>query len=790
MIQIKRGAATVATVNPLSSSNMTKAVMGDEQITLVWEAPAFVSYYLGDYITFEGANWTLNKLPTVKKLSSKTWQYNAVFQSTKYELIKAMYLLFDNTDTLPSGEFPLTGTANTFMELLVANLNRVEAPPSGVGGSWSVGDVIENTDYKNLTFSNEDCLSVLARLASEFDTEYHVNNHVIHLKKISTEREITLQYGSTLYDIERSSVDSSDVVTRLYPFGLTKNLASDYRGGNSPLRLPIANGNYIENNVNLYGVIERSKTFDDIFPRLSAPLSGGGGSAGVVTSAGNEFTFTDSALDFNVNDYLLDGTAAKVRFNTGECAGYEFEIKQYNHATKSFIIIANTQENDFTLPTADLKPAVGDKYVLLDIVMPPAYLAAAEEELLAKAQEYLSQNSTPKVSYKTTFSAIYAKQNLQSIECGDTVTVYDADMGINEQTRIVKLTKGLTDFWTVQFDLSNTVTATRLERIEGNVAAVQNNVVVTNERVNRNNLRAYQNTKELREMVFDPDGYFDAESIRPLSIETSMLSVGAKSQSFQLSSLLQPNHAGNPQAMHWSAGLLTHLTIADNAITEWTISQGSITITGDNQTKPLYIYARCIRAGSTGDVYLAPVALKFDEGISFYHFLIGVLHKPINSVRGISLNYGQTTVNGQFIRTGVISSNNGDTYFDLNAGEIGGNIRFRSTNGTMKDVNDAISEVADNLTYKVEIVSTNGIAFRNSNIETTLIAVVYYGKNDITATLPNGAFRWVRKSGNTADDLIWNAQHATFGSNVLNLDSEDVEHRAVFNCEVTISDLI
>jgi hypothetical protein len=229
MITIKRGAATVATVNPLSSSNMTKAVMGDEQITLVWEAPAFVSYYLGDYITFEGANWTLNKLPTVKKLSSKTWQYNAVFQSTKYELIKAMYLLFDNTDTLPSGEFTLTGTANTFMELLVANLNRVAG-----SAVWTVGQVIENTDYKNLTFSNEDCLSVLARLASEFDTEYHVHNHIIHLKKISTEHEITLQYGSTLYDIERSSVDSSDVVTRLYPFGSTKNLASNYRGGNSP----------------------------------------------------------------------------------------------------------------------------------------------------------------------------------------------------------------------------------------------------------------------------------------------------------------------------------------------------------------------------------------------------------------------------------------------------------------------------------------------------------------------------------------------------------------------------
>jgi hypothetical protein len=686
MIQIKRGAATVATVNQLSSSNMSKAVMGEEQITLVWESPAFVSFSLGDYVTVEGSNWTLNQLPTVKKLSSKLWQYNAVFQSTKYELLKAMYLLFDNTETLPAGEFPLTGTADTFMELLVANINRVAAPPLGVGGSWSVGDVIENTDYKNLTFSNEDCLSVLTRLADEFDTEYHVANHTIHLKRISTEREVTLEYGSTLYDIERSSVDSSNVCTRLYPFGSTRNLASNYRGGNSPLRIPVANGNYIENNVSLYGIIEMAKTFEDIYPRLSS------GGAGAITSVGNEFTFYDTALDFDVNDYLLDGTPAKVHFNTGECAGYDFEIASYNHAARKFIIIANTQENDFTLPTADIKPAAGDKYVLIDIAMPPAYLAAAEAELLAKAQEYIGQNSAPKVAYKTTFSAIYARQNLQSVECGDTVTVYDEDMGINEQIRIVKLQKGLTDYWNVQFDLANTVTATRLERIEGTVATVENTMVVANQRINRNNLRSYQNTKELQSMVFDPDGYFNPESIKPLSIETSMLSVGAKSQSFQLSSLLQPNYENNPQVLAWSAGVLAHFTIVDDAITEWVISEGSITITGDNQTAALYIYARCSRAGTTGDIYLSATATKFDADATYYFFLLGVLHTPVSSVRGVSLTYGQTTINGQFIKTGVISSIDGATYFNLNTGEIGGNIKFRASDNSLKSVEQGLGE--------------------------------------------------------------------------------------------------
>lgn len=774
MIQVKRGSAAVIDINPLSSSAYTKAVMGEEEITLVWEAPAFTQLNIGDYIVYEGANFTLNQLPTVKKLSTRLWQYNAVFQSTKYDLAKAIYMIFDNTGTLPSGEFSLTGTADTFMDLLISNLNRVAG-----SALWSKGQVIADTKYVDLTFSNEDCLSVLGRLADEFETEYHVSNRVIHLDKISAVREISLEYGSTIYDIERIAVDSSDIVTRLYPFGSTKNLATNYRGGNSPLRLPEEIGNYIESNVDLYGVIEGSKTFEDIYPRLSS------GGAGTVTAVGNEFTFTDTALDFDVNTCLMDGTTAKVHFNTGECAGYDFEIKSYVHATKTFVIIANSMENDLALPTADLKPVVGDKYVLLDIVMPAAYLAAAEAELLAKSQELIAANSTPKVNYKATFSSLYARENLQNVECGDTVTITDDDMGISEPIRIIKLTKAISEYWNVQLDLANAVSKTTLQRITGDVSQLQNNVVTTNERINRSNLLAYRNNKELREMIFDPEGYFDPENIKPLSIETSMLSVGSKSQSLQLSCILQPNYTGNAQILQCSAGVLAHFTIDETQIKEWVIGAGIITITGGNQTDALYIYARCARSGSTGDIYLSTTALKFDSDATNWMFLIGVLHSPASGVRGISLTYGMTTVNGQFIKTGVISSADGATWFNLNTGEIAGNIKFKSGE-TYKDVGTEINEVAQNVTYKVEIVSSNGTSFRNDMISTTLTAYVFRGKEDITASINQGAFRWIRKSNDTAEDNIWNNIHASFGSNVLNITSDDVEARAVFSCTVSI----
>lgn len=681
MIQIKRGNSTIVEVIPLSSSNITRAVMGEEKITMVYEAAEYTELLLGDYIMYEGAKWTLNALPTVKKISTNQWRIDTVFESTQYDLSKVMYLLFDSANVPPKGEFSLTGQAELFLELLVANLNRIAGT-----GVWRVGDVIEDTPFVTLTFSNESCFAVLGRLADEFDTEYHINGNIINLVRKSTERHITLEYGSNLYDVERSSVDSTALCTRLYPCGSTKNLPTDYRGGNMPLCLPESEGQYIEKNTALYGIIEQSKTFDTIFPRLE--LLG----AGVVTAVGNHLQFSDNQLNFDVNEYLMAGTPAKVHFNTGQCAGYEFEIKQYNNISKQFTIIVNTSENDFTLPTAALKPAIGDKYVLLDIIMPEAYRTAAEQELLTKATEWMADYAHPHVGYKCTFSQIVAKQNIQVLECGDMVRLVDAELGIDEQIRIVKLTKGLTDYWNLQIDLANTVTKTTLERINGDITTIQHDVVVSNERINRNSLRTYQQSKELRDMVFDADGYFDTGNIKPLSIETAMLSVGAKSQSFQLSTLLKPNYGGNANVLQWSAGVLAHFTIVDDAITQWVIPAGSITLVEGNTTVAQYIYAKCSRTGSTGVIYLSAKALKFDSASDYWYFLLGVLHTPIEGVRGVSLTYGQTTINGQFITTGVIKSIDGATYFNLNTGEIGGKIKFRSTNGTEKSVADAITE--------------------------------------------------------------------------------------------------
>lgn len=67
-------------------------------------------------------------------------------------------------------------------------------------------------------------------------------------------------------------------------------------------------------------------------------------------------------------------------------------------------------------------------------------------------------------------------------------------------------------------------------------------------------------------------------------------------------------------------------------------------------------------------------------------------------VRSVALTYGFTTVNGRFIKTGRIQSPDGSTYFDLDAGEIGGKIVFDS-NGQEKTLEELGQESLEAKNY-------------------------------------------------------------------------------------------
>ena len=81
--------------------------------------------------------------------------------------------------------------------------------------------------------------------------------------------------------------------------------------------------------------------------------------------------------------------------------------------------------------------------------------------------------------------------------------------------------------------------------------------------------------------------------------------------------------------------------------------------------------------------------------------------------------------------------------------------------------------------FVMEIQSTDGVVFQNSNIATKLIANV--SKMDIQMN-SRFTYRWKRVSKYGTDDAAWNEQHAS-GSNELSITVNDVDREATFICE-------
>ena len=74
--------------------------------------------------------------------------------------------------------------------------------------------------------------------------------------------------------------------------------------------------------------------------------------------------------------------------------------------------------------------------------------------------------------------------------------------------------------------------------------------------------------------------------------------------------------------------------------------------------------------------------------VGYYHLLVGVLNSEYDSERSYVSLYGFSEILPGRITTDKIVSSDGKTYFDLLLGEIGGNIKFIASDGSLKDVAD------------------------------------------------------------------------------------------------------
>lgn len=133
------------------------------------------------------------------------------------------------------------------------------------------------------------------------------------------------------------------------------------------------------------------------------------------------------------------------------------------------------------------------------------------------------------------------------------------------------------------------------------------------------------------------------------------------------------------------------------------------------------------------------------------------------------------------IKAGVIRSQDGSSWWDLESGEV--HLRAYATSESVTKVSDRVTEIEDKKMYRLVITSSNGNIFKNGSIATTLSAQVYSWDDNITDTLDPNQFIWTRVSDDADADKLWNAAHYG-GAKSIKITTDDVYVRATFFCDL------
>jgi hypothetical protein len=706
----------------ITKGEQKKKLLGENTVTLTVESVDPISFAIGDSVKVFGETYYLNLLPKVERTSDKHYIYDITFESAQYELSKIVFLDEDKKGLSTSSEFTLMANLAEIVAIICNNMNRVYG-----AGKWVVGST-PTTDRTSQNFASNNCLAVLQQICSDNGTEFSITEasgiHTINIGKQGSLLPYTLRYGRGrgLYTLTRENISSSNIVTRLYAYGGTQNLPSNYRNYSDRLRLPDTDGSnrsFIEDAdaVAAFGVLEGVKTWDDIYPHHT----------GTVTAivSGDPLSFVDSTMDFDLNatdsegntKYLIAGVTAKITFKTGGLAGYQFEVASYDTASKTFKINKYTDHRGVAFPSDSVTTfqiKTGDTFVITDVYPRQTDIDQAEALLLTKAKDYLALNKAPRVQYDVEISEDYLvkigqldkeTEIVNIFHVGDTIGLIDDEVGVNRTgdnaIRITEFTRdimGKTSY-SYKFGIADTLEVTEIERILSDQGDIDN-IITINQLTDVTRMqRSWRTTQELLSMIFDQDGYFKDGNIRPNSIETQMLSVGAKAQQFILKNVvIEPNYKADPNVVNVTAGSLIHYGLGDTEadIRTWNLSTETTTLTN---TGALYIYARCDKGDANGHIVFSNEKHKVEDN-TYYWFIIGVLHSVDSSTntRWISLTYGASSINGRFIKTGRVQSADGSTWFDLDSGEIHGKITFGNNNTSLEDTYNIAMDANDYIT--------------------------------------------------------------------------------------------
>ncbi len=679
-MEIKRGNTVVCDVYLKDNSYTVEEIMGEDTLTLNFLSRNVVNLQINDYIDFEGTKYKIRHNEKVtKKETSLGWEYTVQFYSSRYDLLDAEFFLHGTPERKKNFDY-YTGTARDWLTLFVKNMNRT-------GSGWVAGSCIESR-MVTLSFKDKKVGTVLDELIKELNTEYWISGQTINIgrREYSSNGLVLAQgEGMGFTELEVSAVDDTPPVTVLYPYGSDKNLGPDY--GADYLLLPDGLLS-IEKNVEKYGRIEKSMQFDHIFPKGEF----------AVTEKIDDYTLRASGMDFNLTDCLLDGVEVIVTFQDGGLAGYDLAIVEdsWDNDLKQFKLKQNDQENALKVP-GDINFSVGDKFILTGLKMPQSYRDNASLQLQEEAQAWLDGKCEKRIQLRGKCDEIVFRLQNIFIACGQMVGVYSEQLDIDREIRVTKIKRYIekdgTPSYRYELTLSDFLESNGFKDLVDDVNKVPEEIEDAVKPVREHTKRSWRDVMETLGMMFDPEGDYFTELIKPLAVHTAQLIVGTNSQQMELIGMkFIPNADNDANYFKNTTGKLVHFTVSEE-IREWAIPAASFRL---NNSLAYYVYAKCPKEGTNGSIYVSERQIKLEDETGFYHFWVGVLNTPEDGVRSWLPNYGYTEIAGQTITTGLIKDRLARLVIDLvnaritaiNGATIEGKVTFTSGTSGYNNITD------------------------------------------------------------------------------------------------------
>ena len=424
-------------------SHRYREICGEQYVRLQFSLAEHKDIPVGSYIVIDSERYTLLDPQNIKMQHTREYEYVVIFDAEQAKL--KLYRFYNIVDKRL--QFPLTAKPHEHLQMLVDVLALRD-------GAWAMGDCIEGEEVA-ISYNRLSCYEALELMAQTLNTEWEVVGNTISLHKVAYNQysPLALSYGEGngfVSGVSRTNYGDNKPLAVVYTQGGERNIdPSKY--GSSTLLLPKSktikyDGSKFEGELgyndtkaveyasNIYGtavarvtpngnIAEGSVDCTEIYPKRESEVT----EVVVADATKNLYDIVDSTIpeSLNFEDYRIEGEKMFVAFQTGMLAGKEFEAI-YKHTAigfnkaRRFEIVPQVIDGQ-TMPGGAYIPAVGDKYAVLGIALPDAYIAddatktGASWDMMHKAVRYLAENECPQFTFSGTLDKIWAKRNWENI---------------------------------------------------------------------------------------------------------------------------------------------------------------------------------------------------------------------------------------------------------------------------------------------------------------------------------------------------------------------------------------